>query len=683
MAIGTGFIWGTNFTGFCAAVQLAQEGPDVTWAGPSLRPGEMWGSGLIQTDREDTLMIRPNDHIRWGVLRDMETRFGAADSSAPMVFPTIESFYQCMWDVLKLYSNRGTFAGETVEHGKITLIMAVDLDEVKTEKVYDETIKDYLYPARSVVLSGQELFFDAYMDATDELDLARKLKCKMTMGREGKAQSGEPTAGVRPPLVQSRMTLDPITGKKQVPMGHNPSTGQRRVGVFPSRALQLGDPDTQPMSYCERVTLTTDPARIMWADLPITINPSDYDVDYEIAKGMNIGDIPGSVGDVPARPVGKYVQFDMNNGGGGRIGMNFIGGFNGWFNATWIERQEMLYRYNVYKYGLFKDIATGQRWKDLPRKIVRDAQGNIVSSKQIVEETVKYGLIPDIFKEKMWTAAEVLTVGTVRWNGFNLYKVTRAGTTAASGGPTGTSGDILDGDATNGVKWAYYSPYYSPEIPWLPNQTVPVRTIRYNNGRMYRVIKAGVTAASGGPTGTSASILDGDATLGARWAYMGQYVPGAMPHLYVREGPHLVAQGYLRFTDTMAPEVNIAEPGTAAGYAHTDGHHISRTSDADGSIIFEGFGGLDNGEENIVVMVPPKVLMARLRDCPNLVVARGMGGSRLGCITLRIELSWAKCGQLGAFIMAVALIKGKYTGRVLYNEILPYLIKRGSFISYT
>lgn len=679
MAIGTGLVWGTNFSGFCGAVQLAQEGPNVTWAGPSLIPGEMWGSGLFQTDREDTLMIRPNDHVRWGVLRDMEVRFGTYAGGGPLLFPTKEAFFSCLFDVLKLYSTRGTFAGETVEHGQITLMMGVDLDAVNVEKVYDATIKDYLYPCRSVVLSGTTYPFDAYMDATDELDLARKLKCKMTMGREGKAQSGEPTAGVRSPTVQGRMSLDPITGKQQAPLGHSATTGQRRKGVFPPRALALGDPDTQPMSYCERVLVTTHPNRVNWADLPITVNPADYDVDYEIAKGQNLGDIPGSISNAPMRPEGTFPQLDMNNGGGGRIGMNFIGGFNEWFNATWIKRQEMLYRYNAYKFGLFKDISTGQRWKDLPRRIVRDKDGNITSNTHIVEETVKYGLIPGIYRETMWVAAETLTVGTVRWNGFNLYRVTRAGTTAASGGPTGTSSDILDGDATNGVKWTFVSPYYSPEIPWLPNQAVPVRTIRFNGNSMYRVIAAGVTAASGGPTGTGTSITDGT----AKWAYMGPYVPDAMPHIYVREGPHAVAQGYLKFTDTVAPEVNIAEPMTAAGYAHTDGHHISRTGDAAGNILFEGFGGLDNGEENILVMVPMKVLMARLRDCPNLVFARGMGGSRLGCITLRIELSWAKCAQSAAFIMAVALIKGKYTGRVTYNEVLPYLLKRGSFISYT
>lgn len=50
-----------------------------------------------------------------------------------------------------------------------------------------------------------------------------------------------------------------------------------------------------------------------------------------------------------------------------------------------------------------------------------------------------------------WIASNVTAVGQYCTNGGNTYKCTVAGTTAASGGPTGTGGTITDGTVT----WAY------------------------------------------------------------------------------------------------------------------------------------------------------------------------------------------------------------------------------------
>jgi hypothetical protein len=50
-----------------------------------------------------------------------------------------------------------------------------------------------------------------------------------------------------------------------------------------------------------------------------------------------------------------------------------------------------------------------------------------------------------------WVASVSVIVGEHRTNGGNLYRCTTAGTTASSGGPTGTGGSITDGTAV----WAY------------------------------------------------------------------------------------------------------------------------------------------------------------------------------------------------------------------------------------
>jgi hypothetical protein len=50
-----------------------------------------------------------------------------------------------------------------------------------------------------------------------------------------------------------------------------------------------------------------------------------------------------------------------------------------------------------------------------------------------------------------WVASTVYKVGQVASNGVNAYTVTAAGTSASSGGPTGTTGSITDGSVT----WAF------------------------------------------------------------------------------------------------------------------------------------------------------------------------------------------------------------------------------------
>jgi hypothetical protein len=71
-------------------------------------------------------------------------------------------------------------------------------------------------------------------------------------------------------------------------------------------------------------------------------------------------------------------------------------------------------------------------------------------------------------------------------------------------GPVGTGGQL--GQTVAG--------YSGP--PWRPNVAVILGNRRANNGNLYQVITAGVTAASGGPSGTGADIADGT----AHWAFV-------------------------------------------------------------------------------------------------------------------------------------------------------------------
>lgn len=60
-------------------------------------------------------------------------------------------------------------------------------------------------------------------------------------------------------------------------------------------------------------------------------------------------------------------------------------------------------------------------------------------------------VIADYTVGSAWVASNVTAVGQYCTNGGNTYQATAAGTTAASGGPTGTGASIVDGTVT----WKY------------------------------------------------------------------------------------------------------------------------------------------------------------------------------------------------------------------------------------
>jgi lysophospholipase L1-like esterase len=100
-----------------------------------------------------------------------------------------------------------------------------------------------------------------------------------------------------------------------------------------------------------------------------------------------------------------------------------------------------------------------------------------------------------------WPASTAVAVGALYSNGGNVYQVISPGTTAASGGPTGTNptADLTDGTA----HWAYYGYAIGDQVS--------------NGGWVFEVTTAGLPATTGtGPT--PASLTDGTIT----WALVGK-----------------------------------------------------------------------------------------------------------------------------------------------------------------
>lgn len=120
-----------------------------------------------------------------------------------------------------------------------------------------------------------------------------------------------------------------------------------------------------------------------------------------------------------------------------------------------------------------------------------------------------------------WQPSTAYIIGQVRVNAGNRYVCIIAGTSASSGGPTGTtSSTIADGTAS----WALVGSNTVTTDPsltqaaWAASTAYTLGTQVTNGGRVYACVAAGTSAGSGGPTGTTNAITDGTVT----WTYMGQ-----------------------------------------------------------------------------------------------------------------------------------------------------------------
>jgi len=113
-----------------------------------------------------------------------------------------------------------------------------------------------------------------------------------------------------------------------------------------------------------------------------------------------------------------------------------------------------------------------------------------------------------------WALSTAYVVGDRCTNDTaKTYQCTVAGVSAAAGGPTGTSAGITDGTVT----WAYQEASTAlNNWCWRINTAYVVGDLVSNNvGKVYVCITAGTSAGSGGPTGLTADITDN--TVHWRW----------------------------------------------------------------------------------------------------------------------------------------------------------------------
>lgn len=107
-----------------------------------------------------------------------------------------------------------------------------------------------------------------------------------------------------------------------------------------------------------------------------------------------------------------------------------------------------------------------------------------------------------------WATSTNYIVRKITANGDNVYRATQQGTSAASGtGPTGSGTGIADGTQIWDRIGTLAS--YSCDTAWASSTAYIVNAIRYNGTDVYQVVTAGTSASSGGPSGTTQGISDG------------------------------------------------------------------------------------------------------------------------------------------------------------------------------
>lgn len=162
--------------------------------------------------------------------------------------------------------------------------------------------------------------------------------------------------------------------------------------------------------------------------------------------------------------------------------------------------------------------GSGESWAGRLRRLAVSAR-----NRNPVESPPLIGAKKWIALTGAWAPAIAVTIGQLRSNGGLAYLCIQSGTTASSGGPTGTVAGVRIVDNT--AIWVYYVGTVGDRVS--------------NGGNVYEITTAGVPATSGGgPTGLGVGITDGSII----WAYIGkQTAPVIFPATNSHNGSYTKA----------------------------------------------------------------------------------------------------------------------------------------------
>jgi hypothetical protein len=302
-----------------------------------------------------------------------------------------------------------------------------------------------------------------FIDGSYEGDLMAAAGVDWTIGREGRADSGERQAGKRYP--KRGMAINGFgEAGEPLPLVTAQERGEETAG------------DANLMAYSFRLCLTKDPKNKVPMTAPATYDPARFEI---IRRYLAAGGDPNQVGlDLYPLPGGKV---DGNNSIGRQFSIGLVGGGTGWHAADEAGREEIWEAHRQYTleflHFLTHDPAVPKQLRDRyaqlgfckdefadhghfsPALYVRESrrlQGlSVISQKDIINEPAK---------------ADPIAISSFPIDSHDCRRV------AVDGGGVVNEGTIYPVRKGRGQGYAYHVPYRAvlPKPGQCDNLLVPV-----------------------------------------------------------------------------------------------------------------------------------------------------------------------------------------------------------------
>ncbi len=317
-------VYGSTPGGFCAAIAAAREGASVILLEPTDHIGAMNTGGLSHCDSNQ--MVRST---LMGLFDEWHTR------------------------VVKDYTDRGfkpPYDPATKDQARWVFEPHVAMRV--TKKLLDEAGVKVLtgHPLKSINKEGRRLASlvtkdgtftgKVFVDGTYEGDLMAAVGVDWTIGREGRAEYGEPLAGKRYPKQKMNINGFDDEGK-----------------LLPLLTTDNGGPDEEGdkniMTFSFRLCLTADPKNRVPMPKPDAYDPARFEI---IRRYLKAGGNSNQAGfDLYPLPGDKY---DGNNSIGGQFSIGLVGGCNDWHAADEAGRKKIWEAHKQYTLEFYHFLTT-------------------------------------------------------------------------------------------------------------------------------------------------------------------------------------------------------------------------------------------------------------------------------------------------------------------------------------
>ena len=317
-------VYGPTPGGFCAAIAAAREGASVLLLEPTAHLGGMNTGGLSHCDSNQ--MVRGTV---MGLFHEWHTR------------------------VVKDYTDRGLRApynpgvkdqSRWVFEPHVAMRVTKQmLDEagvtVLTERCLQSVTKDGRR-ITSLVTGNGTFAAKVFVDGTYEGDLMAASGVDWTIGRESRADYGEPLAGKQYPKV--KMDIDGLD-----------AAGELLPLVTADDGGAAGAGDKNIMTYSFRLCLTADPKNRVSLPEPDNYDPARFEV---VRRYLSSGGDSKQVGfDLYPLPGGK---FDGNNSIGRQFSIGLVGGGRDWHSADEAGRKAIWEAHKQYTLEFYRFLTT-------------------------------------------------------------------------------------------------------------------------------------------------------------------------------------------------------------------------------------------------------------------------------------------------------------------------------------